>query len=223
MLFRSNISMAFEEAVNPYTNSPEYFLTTPFKQLALSDFSTAYLSVEVSQNGIVRFTTFSDEIQDLSWIEQLLYKNLSQEYIGVQYSLKHHHYDLNEGGSIDVKLKIDSTRLEIAYQVFERVFFFIYGAFNLILLSLLLSWISNPIKRAIKRLTFTTNEIRKGNMDAELFYEDQDDFQELAHSIESMRQALQMSVKKQRILEIEKKELLANISQIGRASCRERV
>ena len=86
----SNISMAFEEAVNPYTNSPEYFLTTPFKQLALSDFSTAYLSVEVSQNGIVRFTTFSDEIQDLSWIEQLLYKNLSQEYIGVQYSLKHH-------------------------------------------------------------------------------------------------------------------------------------
>ncbi len=208
----SKVSLAFEEAVNPYTNSPEYFLTTPFKQMALSDFSTAFLIVEVSQNGIVNFTTFTDEIQDLSWIEKWLYKNLSQDYIGVQYSLKHHHYDLKEGGSIDVKLKIDSTRLEIAYQVFEKVFFFIYGAFNLILLSLILSWISNPIKRAIKRLTFTTNEIRKGNMDAELNYEDEDDFQELAHSIESMRQALQMSVKKQRILEVEKKELLANIS-----------
>lgn len=208
----SKVSLAFEEAVFPYTNSPEYFLTTPFKQMALSDFSTAFLIVEVSQNGIVNFTTYTDEIQDLSWIEKWLYNNLSQDYKGVQYSLKHHHYDLKEGGSIDVKLKIDSTRLEIAYQVFEKVFFFIYGAFNLILLSLLLSWISNPIKRAIKRLTFTTNEIRKGNMDAELFYEDQDDFQELAHSIESMRQALQMSVKKQQILEVEKKELIANIS-----------
>ena len=208
----SNVSREFEEYVSPYTSSPEYFLTDTFQEDAKEQFSNTFLIVEVSENQIIRYTTYSEEISNLSLIERWLFRSLSEQSPKIQYSLKHHHFQLESGNAIDVRLKIDSTRLDLAYQVFETVFFFLYGAFNLILLSVLLSWISNPIKRAIKRLTFTTNEIRKGNLSAKLTYDEQDDFQELADSIESMRYSLENSVEKQQILEIEKKELIANIS-----------
>lgn len=208
----SNVSREFEDYVSPYTSSPEYFLTDTFQNDAKEQFSNAFLIVEVSENQIIRYTTFSEEISNLSLIERWLFRSLSEQSPKIQYSLKHHHFQLASGNAIDVRLKIDSTRLDLAYQVFETVFFFLYGAFNLILLSVLLSWISNPIKRAIKRLTFTTNEIRKGNLRAKLIYDEQDDFQELADSIESMRYSLENSVEKQQVLEIEKKELIANIS-----------
>ncbi|MCA0384597.1 MAG: HAMP domain-containing histidine kinase [Firmicutes bacterium] len=208
----SNVSREFEDYVSPYTSSPEYFLTDTFQNDAKEQFSNAFLIVEVSENQIIRYTTFSEEISNLSLIERWLFRSLSEQSPKIQYSLKHHHFQLASGNAIDVRLKIDSTRLDLAYQVFETVFFFLYGAFNLILLSVLLSWISNPIKRAIKRLTFTTNEIRKGNLRAKLTYDEQDDFQELADSIESMRYSLENSVEKQQVLEIEKKELIANIS-----------
>lgn len=208
----SSVSDAFELYVSPYTNSPEFFLTDEFERYAKETFSSAFLIVEVSKNGNQKFTTYNPEIENLSLIERWLFNSLSVEHPKQQYSLKHHHYELYENEFIDVRLKIDSTRLELAYQVFEKVFFFVYGTFNLILLSVLLSWVSNPIKRAIRRLTFTTNEIRKGNLSTPLSYEDEDDFYELAKSIESMRESLQLSVEKQDILEIEKKELIANIS-----------
>lgn len=208
----SNVSSEFEEYVSPYTSSPEYFLTDTFQNDAKEQFSNAFLIVEVSENQIIRYTTYSEEISNLSLLERWLFRSLSEQSPKIQYSLKHHHFQLASGNAIDVRLKIDSTRLDLAYQVFETVFFFLYGAFNLILLSVLLSWISNPIKRAIKRLTFTTNEIRKGNLSAKLTYDEQDDFQELADSIESMRYSLENSVEKQQVLEIEKKELIANIS-----------
>jgi len=208
----SSISESFELYVSPYTNSPEFFLTDEFERYARTSFSSTFLFVEVSQNGSTQFTTYNSEIKNLSMVERWLFSSLSEEHSEKQYSLKHHHYENNNGSAIDVRLKIDSTRLELAYQVFEKVFFIVYGTFNLILLSVLLSWVSNPIKRAIRRLTFTTNEIRKGNLSTPLSYEDEDDFYDLAKSIESMRESLQMSVEKQSILEIEKKELIANIS-----------
>ena len=208
----SSISNEFEDYVLPYNNSPEFFLSDAFRLDAIETFSSAFLIVEVRQNGITKFTTYSDEILDLNLMEKYLYRQLSDAHPKIQYSLKHHHFETKSGNVIDVRLKVDSTRLEIAYQVFEKVFFLLYGTFNLILLAVLLSWISNPIKRAIKRLTFTTNEIKRGNLSAKLAYEEDDDFMELAESIESMRQSLEDSVKKQQILELEKKELIANIS-----------
>ncbi|HSN65426.1 MAG TPA: HAMP domain-containing sensor histidine kinase, partial [Fusibacter sp.] len=198
--------------VHPYTNSPEFFLTDTFKDYATSHFSSTFLIIEVAENSVPKFTTYHDEIENLSLVERWLFGNLSEEQTQIQYSLKHHHFERLDGGAIDVRLKIDSTRLEVAYQVFEKVFFVLYGTFNLILLAVLLAWISNPIKRAIRRLTFTTNEIRKGNLSAKLSYEEEDDFYELAESIESMRHSLETSVEKQKILEVEKKELIANIS-----------
>jgi histidine kinase len=198
--------------VHPYTNSPEFFLTDTFKEYATTHFSSTFLIIEVAENSVPKFTTYHDEIENLSFVERWLFGNLSEEQTKIQYSLKHHHFERLDGGTIDVRLKIDSTRLEVAYQVFEKVFFVLYGTFNLILLAVLLAWISNPIKRAIRRLTFTTNEIRKGNLSAKLSYEEEDDFYELAESIESMRHSLETSVEKQKILEVEKKELIANIS-----------
>lgn len=208
----SSVSNKFETYVHPYTNSPEFFLTDTFKEYVETNFSSTFLIIEVTENSIPKFTTYHDEIENLSLVERWLFGNLTEEHNNIQYSLKHHHFERLDGGTIDVRLKIDSTRLEVAYQVFEKVFFVLYGAFNLILLAVLLAWISNPIKRAIRRLTFTTNEIRKGNLSAKLSYEEEDDFHELAKSIESMRRSLETSVEKQKILEIEKKELIANIS-----------
>ncbi len=208
----SNISAEFENYVDPYTNSPEYFLTENFEKDALEHFSSTFLSVEVKENSIPMFTTYNDEIENLSFLEKLLFRSMNSDEPKVQYSLNHHHYEIPGTGTIDVMLKIDSSRLEVAYKGFEKIFFFLYGAFNLFLLTILIAWISNPIKRAIRRLTYTTNEIRRGNLNSKLSYEDEDDFQDLAKSIESMRQSLSVSMEKQHILEIEKKELIANIS-----------
>ena len=157
----SSISNKFETYVHPYTNSPEFFLTDTFKEYAETNFSSTFLIIEVAENSVNKFTTYHDEIENLSLVERWLFGNLTEEHNNIQYSLKHHHFERLDGGTIDVRLKIDSTRLEVAYQVFEKVFFVLYGTFNLILLAVLLAWISNPIKRAIRRLTFTTNEIRK--------------------------------------------------------------
>ena len=208
----SEVSSEFETYVTPYSNSPDYFLTEEFKNYAYENFNTAFLSVEVYDNNVLAFTTYSDEISHLNWIERQLFKRLSSDQPMVKYSLMHQHFETLTSGTIDIKLIIDSSRLELAYKVFEKVFFILYGAFNLLLLAILLSWISNPIKRAIKRLTYTTNEIRRGNLSARLSYEDEDDFFELAKSVESMRESLELSVEKQHRLEIEKKELIANIS-----------
>lgn len=208
----SNISGDFEDYVEPYTRTPSFFLSEAFQNTAKERFSSTFLIVEVSENERIQFTTYTDEIENLSLLERSLFRSLEKEENKIQYSLKHHHYKLDSGNTIDVRLKIDSTRLEVAYQVFEKVFFILYGTLNLILLAVLLSWISNPIKRAIKKLTFTTNEIKRGNLSAKLEYDEEDDFQELADSIESMRSSLEASVQKQQILELEKKELIANIS-----------
>ena len=208
----SSESEKFENYITPYNQSPEYFLSPEFFKEATDEFASNFIIVEVSQNGSIIFTSYSDELENLTFLEKWLFRDLSESYPRLQYSLKHHHFQMTDGNAIDIKLKIDSARLELAYQVFERVFFFVYGSFNVILLTLILSWVSNPIKRSIRKLTFTTNEIRKGNLDAKLSYEDADDFQELANSIESMRQSLSTSVQRQDILEIEKKEIIANIS-----------
>lgn len=208
----SKISTEFEHYVAPYSESPEFFLSDTFKRDAKERFSSSFLIVEVAENGNVLFTTYSEDLSDATFIENWFYKRLAPDTPTEHYSLKHHHLERLNGNAIDVRLKIDSTRLELAYQAFERVFFLLYGAFNLILLAFLIAWISNPIKDSIQKLTFTTNEIRKGNLNAELSYNENDDFEELALSIESMRQSLKRSVEKQKMLESEKKELIANIS-----------
>ena len=208
----STESEKFEDYITPYNQSPEYFLTPEFFSEATDLFATNFLIVEVAQNGTTVYSSYSEELENLTLLEKWLFRNLSDSYPRLQYSLKHHHFQMTDGNAIDIMLKVDSTRLELAYQVFERVFFFVYGSFNVILLTILLAWVSNPIKRAIRKLTFTTNEIRKGNLNAKLSYEEDDDFQELANSIESMRLSLSASVQRQDILEIEKKEIIANIS-----------
>lgn len=208
----SNVSQEFEEYVKPHTDSPDFFLSETFERDAFNQFSSTFLIVEVSKNNQIYFTTFVDEIENLNFFERYLFRSLEESQPNIKYSLKHHHYELSDGNTIDVRVKIDSTRLEVAYQVFEKVFFILYGTLNLILLAVLLSWISNPIKRSIKKLTFTTNEIKRGNLSAKLDYDEEDDFQELAESIESMRSSLEASVHKQQVLELEKKELIANIS-----------
>ncbi len=85
-------------------------------------------------------------------------------------------------------------------------------AINLLLLSALLSWLYTPIKRRIKTLSHATHQIRRGELDTSLEPKETDDFYELALSIEAMRVSLKESLKRQDILEREKKDLIANIS-----------
>jgi len=208
----STVSASFEDFVSPYVNSPEYFLTDEFITVADETYSSAYISVDVYDNSQLVRTTYTDQVVFDNFIENWIYQHKSGALSKEQYTLKHMHFERLNGTPIDVRLMVDSGRLNIAYQVFENVFLILYAIFNIILLSIILSWISNPIKRSIRRLTYTTNEIRKGNLNAKLEYNENDDFDGLADSIESMRQSLKKSVQKQQILELEKKELIANVS-----------
>ena len=208
----SKLSYEFEDFIAPFNNSPEYFLTDEFLSNASERFSNSYISIEVYENNNLARSTVSEEIEFDNFIEAWIYKREANQLPKEKYSLKHLHYERLNNGPIDLILTVDSGRLEIAYRVFERVFLFLYAISNIILLSIILSWISNPIKRSIRRLAYTTNEIRKGNLNAKLEYNENDDFEGLADSIESMRQSLKHSVQKQQTLELEKKELIANIS-----------
>jgi histidine kinase len=208
----SKLSSEFETFIDPYVNSPEYFLTDDFMTVAADRFSSAFISIEVYENNQLARTTYTDKIVFNNVFEEWIYNRETNILPNEQYSLKHLHFERLNNGPIDSKLTVDSGRLEIAYRVFERVFLLLYAIFNIILLSVILSWISNPIKRSIRRLTYTTNEIRKGNLNAKLEYNENDDFEGLAESIESMRQSLKRSVQKQQVLELEKKELIANFS-----------
>ncbi len=207
----SKVSSEFESFVAPYTNTPEYFLGERFRQESEA-YSTSFLIIEVYENNNLYYSTYSDQIQYDNIFEKLLYEGHLDHTPQEKYSLQHHHYERLNAGPIDVKLLIDSTRLDIAYSLSERVFLMLYAVFNVAVLSIILSWISNPLKRSIRKLTFTTNEIGRGNLNANLEYYENDDFDELASSIERMRQSLKKSVEKQQTLELEKKEIIANIS-----------
>ncbi len=207
----SKVSSEFESFISPYTNSPEYFLTDNFKKES-DAYSTSFLIIEVYENNQLYYSTYTDQIEYSNFLEKFLYESRLENAPIERYSLQHHHYDRLNDGPIDVKLLIDSTRLDVAYKLSEQVFFLLYALFNIAVLSIILSWISNPLKRSIRKLTHTTNEIGKGNLSVNLEYNENDDFDDLANSIERMRQSLKKSVEKQRVLELEKKEIIANIS-----------
>ncbi|MBF4694118.1 sensor histidine kinase [Fusibacter ferrireducens] len=207
----SKVSRDFEEFVTPYANTPEFFLSEQFRSESEA-YSSSFLIIEVYENDTLYYSSYSDQIQYNNIFEKILYEGHLENAPQAKYSLQHHHYDRPNATSIDVKLLIDSTRLDMAYSLSERVFLMLYAVFNVAVLSIILSWISNPLKRSIRKLTFTTNEIGRGNLNANLEYYENDDFDELASSIERMRQSLKQSVEKQQTLELEKKEIIANIS-----------
>lgn len=208
----TNVSVEFESYIDLYSDNPDIFLTDSFQNSVANEFGSSILFIEVLKDDALVFSSYSEEIEDLGTLERFLIERIAPKLEQSKYALKHHHFQTGDGSVIDVKLNIDNTRLELAYQTFERIFFFLFGTFNLVLLSVLISWISNPIKRSLRRLTYTTTEIGKGNMNVELSYNENDDFEPLAKSIESMRQSLKASVEKQQLMELEKKELIANIS-----------
>ena len=207
----SKVSSDFEGFVAPYTTTPDFFLSERFKRES-AEYSTSFLIIEVYENNQLYYTTYSDQIQYSNLFEKFLYEGRLENTPQEKYSLQHRHYERLNAGPIDVKLLIDSTRLDVAYSLSERVFLLLYAVFNVAVLSIILSWISNPLKRSIRKLTFTTTEIGRGNLNANLEYYENDDFDELAGSIERMRQSLKKSVEKQETLELEKKEIIANIS-----------
>lgn len=207
----TEVSHDFEDFIKPYDTTPEFFLSDKFI-IEASKFSTSFLIVEVYENNSLRFTTYNEAYEYENFLERLLFKGRIEDIPRLSYSLQHHRYERLNAGPIDVKLLIDSTRLDLAYRLSERVFLLFYSFFNITVLAMILSWISNPLKRTIKKLTFTTNEIGRGNLNIKLEYNENDDFEELANSIERMRQSLKRSVEKQQALEREKKEIIANIS-----------
>lgn len=208
----SESSLTFEKFVKPYENDPQVFLTDAFIEKAQASIADDYLIVEVYENDALVQTTYTDQVEFDNFIEKWVYDFNQGKYPDEKYTLKEIHFERDDHSVIDVNLLVDSTRLELSYQTFERIFLFLFAVFNIGILSILLSWMSNPIKRSIRKLTYTTNEIGKGNLNAKLEYNENDDFEELAYSIETMRQSLKVSVEKQQILEIEKKEIISNIS-----------
>jgi signal transduction histidine kinase len=208
----SDISIVFDRAVESRSAAPLYFSTDTFRNTAQEDYTTAFNFVQVYRNDTLVFSTYQDTPESYSPLENWIFDHLVKEEAPSQFPISSHQFKTSDGETVKVLLMVDNTRLEMAYQVYERIFFIFYGGFNLALLIMLLSWISNPLKRSLKKLTHTTNEIGRGNLDAELSYNENDDFEALAFSIESMRQSLKRATERQQRLENEKKELIANIS-----------
>lgn len=206
------IAEDFDTVIEEKSANPTYFLTDAFTQKIAQDFDNKILYIEIFENSNLRYSSHLDTLEDLTPVETFLASRISPTLVQKGYTLKQHHFKLEDASVIDVRLNIDTLRLELAYQSFEVIFFLFFGAFNLIVLSLLIAWISNPIKRSLRRLSYATNEIGKGNLNIELSYNENDDFEPLAESIESMRQSLKRSVARQQQVELEKKELIANIS-----------
>lgn len=208
----SDASQSFEQIIVAYSDTPNYFVSEDFSSYVSDFFDSPFLIVEVKENGAVIHTTYSDDYPSGTFWEQWLLNWIKTDTKDNAYTLKHHQFTSTDGSNIEVKFFVDSMRLELARRVYQRLFFILYAAANLILLSSLITWMSNPIQRSLRKLTYTTNEIRRGNLDVSLSYNENDDFEPLAQSIESMRQSLKASVEKQQRLEVEKKELIANIS-----------
>lgn len=208
----SSSSKSFETLVNQYANNPQRYLSerfqTQIKALALSPFSI----IEIWHNQTLYYTSYTTKDFNGTWLENFVFKQIPSDTNRSAYTLKQYLYTTENKDIIDVKFLVDTEKLTLAKQWFQRIFFGVYALVHLILLALLISWISTPIKRRIARLTHATTQIRKGNYYDRLTYPEKDDLSELAFSIEHLRNALKISTEKQKSLEIEKKELIANIS-----------
>lgn len=208
----SDSAKTFDVIVSKHLDEPSYFLTRNFQEEITQTFQSPFLIVEVIENSQSNFSTYLDHLDEGTLLERLLFNWFRNEDTGEGYVLKHHQFVTKEGATIDLKFLIDNTRLELARRVYQRLFFAVYAVANLILLSLLIAWMSKPISKSLNALTHATNEIRKGNYDVQMAYHENNDFEALAQSIEAMRHSLKTAMEKGQQLEIEKKELIANIS-----------
>lgn len=208
----SESSKSFENLVNAYKNKPNTFLENDFTRQIEPQMLSPFTIMEVWHNGARHFTTYKLGDESGTWLERFVFNQIDDDTSQSAYSLKQYQFATESGDTIELKFLVDTERLALAKQWFQSIFFITYAIVNLILLGLLISWISTPIKRKITRLTYATNQITQGNYYDRLAYIEADDFNSLALSIENLRRALKSSFEKQTALENEKKELIANIS-----------
>lgn len=205
-------SQSFDAIIAAHIETPGYFLSEAFQEDMTQSFQSPFLIVEVLENGKTRFTTYLDDAKEGTLLERWLFNWFQSDDASGAYALKHHQLVTQDGHVIEIRFLIDSLRLELARRVFQRLFFAVYAIANLILLSILIAWMSKPIQKSLSALTHATNAIRKGNYDVKMVYHENDDFEALAQSIEAMRMSLKTAMEKGIQLEVEKKELIANIS-----------
>ncbi|MGX8797364.1 sensor histidine kinase [Fusibacter sp. JL298sf-3] len=208
----SKSSQAFDDILTAYAKTPTAFLSPEFQAEVEANFSSPFIIVEIWADNQRRYTSYQSEYDDGTFLERFVFDWIQADTSRSAYMLKQHLYTASNGDIIDVRFMIDSERLALARQVFQRLFFIFYAIANLVLITVLITWISKPVQRRLARLAHTTSEIGKGNYYDKLSYRENDDFTELARSIENMRIALKRAMEKQVQLEKEKKELIANIS-----------
>lgn len=95
-------------------------------------------------------------------------------------------------------------------------YFIAYIASYIIIMSIsiisLLFWIKRSLDLPLKGIKEATYKMKCGDLDTPLTYENDDEFKELANSIEELRRSLKESIGQQRILEEEKSQIIRNVS-----------
>lgn len=208
----SEYALSFDEVVKENAHQPDIFFQRSFQEKLGTNFQSPYIFVQIQNKGEVLFTSPTQPLLVPPRLSQWLSKDSNDDKPQSSYALKHHQLRTEEGATMDLYLLVDSVKLQESRLLFQRLFFLIYASINLILLGFFITWMSRPLQTSLKKMTHTTNEIGLGHLETTLLYNENDDFEALAQSIERMRRSLKDAKEKQNRLVEEKKELIANIS-----------
>jgi len=117
-----------------------------------------------------------------------------------------------DGENLNMLFVLDSEHMfmTIAKYWISYVAYFIL--ILIVFIIILLWWIKKSMDKPLNGIREMTQKMKSGDLESPLVYENEDEFKELANSIEELRLSLQESLKNQQRLEEEKSQIIRNVS-----------